>query len=48
MSQNLTVVSPDPEAKNLPQGLNYTDNTESVCPGKEEDYLVIGLTKNKD
>lgn len=44
ISQNLTVVSPDPDASFLPSGENYTDKTASVWPGNEELYLVIGLT----
>jgi hypothetical protein len=48
MSHNLTVPSPEPEARFLESGLKFSDNTASVWPYMLLEDLVIGLTLNSE
>jgi hypothetical protein len=45
-SQNLTVLSPAPDAKNLPFGEKFATITGSPWPGIELVHLETGLTLN--
>lgn len=44
ISHSLTVVSPDPVANIVESGENADEMTESVCPMRLADDLVMGAT----